>query len=283
MDGRKKGEYIGVLGALLVHMAVIALLILIRFAIPQPDEDAGGIPVMMGNVEEAYGFDDPSLVDVDVLEEPVEVPEPEIADVPSEQDLLTQTEEESVAIKPKTESEEKNKKPKKEEPKPEKTAAEKAAEAKRLAEEKAERERKAAAEAAKKKVANAFGKGAQMGGNKGTSTSGTGVEGSKDGNSSSGAKTGVGGYGTFDLGGRSLGASGLPKPAYEVPEEGRVVVNITVNPSGVVIATSINPKTNTVNSVLRKAAEDAAKKARFNTVEGVNNQTGTITYYFNLK
>lgn len=283
MDGRKKGEYIGVLGALLVHVAVIALLILIRFAIPQPDEDAGGIPVMMGNVEEAYGFDDPSLVDVDVLEEPVEVPEPEIADVPSEQDLLTQTEEESVAIKPKTESEEKNKKPKKEEPKPEKTAAEKAAEAKKLAEEKAERERKAAAEAAKKKVANAFGKGAQMGGNKGTSTSGTGVEGSKDGNSSSGAKTGVGGYGTFDLGGRSLGASGLPKPAYEVPEEGRVVVNITVNPSGVVIATSINPKTNTVNSVLRKAAEDAAKKARFNTVEGVNNQTGTITYYFNLK
>ena len=283
MDGRKKGEYIGVLGALLVHVAVIALLILIRFAIPQPDEDAGGIPVMMGNVEEAYGFDDPSLVDVDVLEEPVEVPEPEIADVPSEQDLLTQTEEESVAIKPKTESEEKNKKPKKEEPKPEKTAAEKAAEAKRLAEEKAERERKAAAEAAKKKVANAFGKGAQMGGNKGTSTSGTGVEGSKDGNSSSGAKTGVGSYGTFDLGGRSLGASGLPKPAYEVPEEGRVVVNITVNPSGVVIATSINPKTNTVNSVLRKAAEDAAKKARFNTVEGVNNQTGTITYYFNLK
>lgn len=283
MDGRKKGEYIGVLGALLVHVAVIALLILIRFAIPQPDEDAGGIPVMMGNVEEAYGFDDPSLVDVDVLEEPVEVPEPEIADVPSEQDLLTQTEEESVAIKPKTESEEKNKKPKKEEPKPEKTAAEKAAEAKRLAEEKAERERKAAAEAAKKKVANAFGKGAQMGGNKGTSTSGTGVEGSKDGNSSSGVKTGVGGYGTFDLGGRSLGASGLPKPAYEVPEEGRVVVNITVNPSGVVIATSINPKTNTVNSVLRKAAEDAAKKARFNTVEGVNNQTGTITYYFNLK
>ena len=283
MDGRKKGEYIGVLGALLVHVAVIALLILIRFAIPQPDEDAGGIPVMMGNAEEAYGFDDPSLVDVDVLEEPVEVPEPEIADVPSEQDLLTQTEEESVAIKPKTESEEKNKKPKKEEPKPEKTAAEKAAEAKRLAEEKAERERKAAAEAAKKKVANAFGKGAQMGGNKGTSTSGTGVEGSKDGNSSSGAKTGVGGYGTFDLGGRSLGASGLPKPAYEVPEEGRVVVNITVNPSGVVIATSINPKTNTVNSVLRKAAEDAAKKARFNRVEGVNNQTGTITYYFNLK
>ena len=154
---------------------------------------------------------------------------------------------------------------------------------KRLAEEKAERERKAAEEAAKKKVANAFGKGAQMGGSKGTSASGTGTEGSKDGNSSTGAKTGTGGYGTFDLGGRSLGTGSLPKPAYNVPEEGRVVVNITVNPAGVVIGTSINPQTNTVNSTLRKAAEDAAKKARFNTVEGPNNQTGTITYYFNLR
>ena len=33
----------------------------------------------------------------------------------------------------------------------------------------------------------------------------------------------------------------------------------------------------------RCIAEDAAKKARFNAVDGVNNQTGTITYYFNLK
>ena len=165
----------------------------------------------------------------------------------------------------------------------EKTEAEKAAEAKRLAEEKAERERKAAEEAARKRVSGAFGKGAQMTGNKGTAASGTGTEGSKEGNSSTGAKTGTGGYGTFDLGGRSLGTGSLPKPAYNVQEEGRVVVNITVNPAGQVVATSINPQTNTVNSVLRKAAEDAARKARFNTVDGVTNQTGTITYYFNLR
>jgi len=50
-----------------------------------------------------------------------------------------------------------------------------------------------------------------------------------------------------------------------------------------VINTSINRLTNTVNPALRKAAEDAAKKARFNAVDGVNNQTGTITYYFNLR
>lgn len=66
-DRRKKGEFVGALGALLVHVAVIALLILVSFTVPQPDEDAGGVPVMLGNVESARGFDDPSLVDVDIL------------------------------------------------------------------------------------------------------------------------------------------------------------------------------------------------------------------------
>ena len=290
MDRRKKGEYVGALGALLVHVAVIALLILVSFTVPQPDEDAGGIPVMMGNVDAARGFDDPSLVDVDVLDEEAPAPAQTQPELPSEQDLLTQTEEETVTLKPKTEEPKKETvkpkevvKPKKPVKKPEKTEAEKAAEAKRLAEAKAERERKAAEEAARKKGAGAFGKGSQMTGNKGTSAGGTGTEGSKEGNSSTGAKTGTGGYGTFDLGGRSLGTGSLPKPAYNVQEEGRVVVNITVNPAGQVVATSINPQTNTVNSVLRKAAEDAARKARFNTVDGVTNQTGTITYYFNLR
>lgn len=290
MDRRKKGEYIGALGALLVHVAVIALLILVSFTVPQPDEDAGGVPVMMGNVDAASGFDDPSLVDVDIMDEDAAAPAETAPELPSEQDLLTQTEEETVTLKPKTEEPKKETvkpkevvKPKEPVKKPEKTEAEKAAEAKRLAEEKAERERKAAEEAARKRVSGAFGKGAQMTGNKGTAASGTGTEGSKEGNSSTGAKTGTGGYGTFDLGGRSFGTGSLPKPVYNVQEEGRVVVNITVNPAGQVISTSISPQTNTVNSTLRKAAEDAAKKARFNTIDGVNNQTGTITYYFNLR
>ena len=165
--------------------------------------------------------------------------------------------------------------------KPEKSAAEKAEEARKLAAEKAERERKAAEEAARKRVAGAFGKGAQMG-SKGA-TKGTGVQGSPTGNSSEGATAGTGGYGTFNLGGRSIGEGGLPRPVYNVQDEGKVVVTITVNPAGQVIGTSINRQTNTVNPALRKAAEDAAKKARFNTVSGLSNQTGTITYYFNLK
>ena len=208
---------------------------------------------MLGEVPDALGAADPSLVKVDVMPEETA---PQVQET-VEQDIITQETEETVAIKPKAEP-----KKKKEVKKPEKTEAEKA-------------------EEARKRVAGAFGKGAQMG-SKGD-TEGEGIQGSPTGNAPSGATSGTGGYGSFDLGGRSLGEGGLPRPVYNVQDEGRVVVTITVNPAGHVIATSINRQTNTVNPALRKAAEDAAKKARFNAVSGLNNQTGTITYYFNLK
>ena len=120
-------------------------------------------------------------------------------------------------------------------------------------------------------------------GSKGEAESGNGYQGSPSGNSATGKTSGVGGTGSFDLNGRSLGPGGLPKPIYNVQDEGRVVVTIVVNPQGQVIKTSINRRTNTVNPALRKAAIDAAKKAHFNAVSGVDNQSGTITYYFKLK
>ena len=294
MDGKKKGEYIGMLGALLVHVALIALLILVSFTLPN-NQDEGGVPVMMGDVDASLGNYDPStMVDVDVLP-PEDVPEVVESQETVEQEMITQTEEETVAVPKKEPKKEtpKKEKPKKETPKKdvpkkeavkpkEKTEAEKRAEAEKAAAEKKAAAERAAAEAAAKKIAGAFGKGTQMG-NKGTGTTGSGLEGSPTGNSSEGKSGGVGGYGTFDLNGRSLGSGGLPMPVYNVQDEGRVVVTITVNPAGQVISTSINKRTNTVNASLRKAAEEAARKARFNQVDGVNNQTGTITYYFKLK
>ncbi len=267
----KKGRYIGIVGAFLIHLGILALLFYITIIIPQQEEESG-IPVMLGDTPEARGMSNPeTLVDVKILPKEVEAPVKHV----EEQELLTQEVEESVAIPPKKEKVV----PKK--VKPEKSPEELAAEAKKRAEEKAEQERKAAAEAARNRVAGAFGKGAQMG-DKGD-TEGKGNQGSPTGNSTSGALSGSAGYGTFDLGGRSIGGGGLPKPNYNVQEEGRVVVSITVNPAGNVIATSINKLTNTVNPALRKAAEEAAKKAKFNAVAGPNNQMGTITYYFNLK
>jgi len=287
----KKNKITGLVGTLVLHVILLVLLLLIAVSKPKAQEE-GGVPVMLGNMEMAQGDADPyTLTDVDILDEPqlpteVSAPEP-VPTPPVEQEMITQEDEPTVAVpkkeipKPKTKKE--TVKAKKENVKAkEKTEAEKRAEAERLAAEKKAAEERAAAEAAAKRIAGAFGKGTQMG-SKGTGTSGQGIQGSPTGNAADGQSTGVGGYGTFDLNGRSLGPGGLPRPAYNVQEEGRVVVTITVNPAGQVIQTSINKRTNTANAALRKAAEDAARKARFNTVNGVNNQTGTITYYFKLK
>ena len=290
----KKNKITGLVGTLVLHVILLVLLLLIVISKPKAQEE-GGVPVMLGNMEMAQGNADPyTLTDVDILDEPqlpteMSVPEP-VPTPPVESEMITQEDEPTVAV-PKKETPKpapkkevvKKEKPKKEPVKPkEKTEAEKRAEAERLAAEKKAAEERAAAEAAAKRIAGAFGKGTQMG-SKGTGTLGEGIQGSPTGNAAEGQSTGVGGYGTFDLNGRSLGPGGLPRPIYNVQEEGRVVVTITVNPAGQVIHTSINKRTNTANAALRKAAEDAARKARFNSVSGVNNQTGTITYYFKLK
>lgn len=290
----KKNKVTGLVGTLVLHAVLLVLLFLIAISKPKAQEE-GGVPVMLGNMEMAQGNADPyTLTDVDILDEPqlpteVSAPEP-VPAPPVESEMITQEDESTVAV-PKKETPKptpkkeavKKEAPKKEPVKPkEKTEAEKRAEAERLAAEKKAAEEKAAAEAAAKRIAGAFGKGTLMG-SKGNADSGNGIQGSPTGNAAEGQTTGVGGYGTFDLNGRSLGPGGLPRPVYNVQEEGRVVVTITVNPAGQVIQTSINKRTNTVNAALRKAAEDAARKARFNAVGGVNNQTGTITYYFKLK
>lgn len=285
----KKNKVTGIVGTLVLHVLLLALLFLIGISKPKAQEE-GGVPVMLGNMELAQGNADPyTLTDVDILEEPeqpTEVAEPEpIPTMETKSEMITQEEEETVAVPKKETPKQTPKKetPKKQPVKPkEKTEAEKRAEAELLAAEKKAAEEKAVAEAAAKRVAGAFGKGTQKG-SKGTAESGEGFQGTPTGNAAEGKNTGVGGYGTFDLNGRSLGPGGLPKPVYNVQEEGRVVVTITVNPKGIVIGTSINKRTNTANAALRKAAEEAARRARFNAVEGVNNQAGTITYYFKLK
>lgn len=282
----KKSKITGIVGTVAVHLIILLLLFWLTLSRPAAQEE-GGVPVMLGNTEMAAGDADPyTLTEVDVLPQPESaVPsEPEMTEPAPEQPMITQEDEPSIQVK--KEQPKKQEKPKKEQPKKEtvtqkpQTPVEKPAE-KTEAEKRAEAER-AAAEAAANKIAGAFGKGSKMG-SKGNAASGSCFQGSPTGNSATGKTSGTGGYGTFDLNGRSLGPGGLPVPVYNVQDEGRVVVTIVVDPSGRVISTSINKRTNTVNPALRRAAEEAARRARFNEVDGVNNQSGTITYYFKLK
>ncbi len=277
-DNRKE-KLIGLLGTLLVHGVLLLLLwfLFIRAAEPQTES---GVPVLLGTELLAQGDGDRyEMTEVDVQPVPPEIsaqPENNFSQVGEE--IISQDMEETVVIEQeKEEKKEENvapvqpvERPAPEQPK-EKTEAELRAEAE-----------KAAAEAAARSIAGAFGKGNSMN-NRGESTTGTGIQGSTEGNSETGKTTGTGGYGSFDLNGRTLGEGGLPRPDYTVQDEGRVVVTIIVNPAGQVISADIHRRTNTVNATLRKAALDAARKARFNAVNGVNNQSGTITYYFKLK
>lgn len=89
---------------------------------------------------------------------------------------------------------------------------------------------------------------------------------------------------TASLSGRSVAGS-LPRPAYNSQNQGRVVVEITVDQNGVVTKANARAQGSTVqDAALWRAAEEAARKARFNVKKDAPVfQTGTITYVFQLK
>ncbi|MCD8101899.1 MAG: TonB family protein [Alistipes sp.] len=119
----------------------------------------------------------------------------------------------------------------------------------------------------------------------GNSDSGVGNQGSPDGSPQGdhdGTGSGGGGAG-FDLAGRSVIGS-LSSPAYGSNKQGRVIVEITVNPAGEVVNAVYRPVGSTTNdSELVSAALRAARQSRFSKIEGDGLQTGTITYNFRLK
>ena len=85
---------------------------------------------------------------------------------------------------------------------------------------------------------------------------------------------------SFDLGGR--GARSLPKPTYNSPEQGKIVVSIKVNRQGQVTYASAGAKGTTISEInLRQQAENAARKTVFAPdADAPEEQRGTITYVF---
>lgn len=110
---------------------------------------------------------------------------------------------------------------------------------------------------------------------------GEGNQGTQEG--APGGSDSAGGSGStgFSLAGRYL-VGNLPRPAYNVEEEGRVVIRITVNAAGTVTGAVYEQAGSTTNhGELVSAARSAALRARFTPGEA-EVQTGTITYIFRL-
>ena len=265
-----KEKMAGMAGTLLVHAAVAALLYFLVLTPPAKLPEKG-VEVMMGIDIENFAMEQfnevPPVASVPAQVEPAP-PTPE-------EPLITQDSEESLVLPPEKPKKEKQK-PKKQEKTPEQIKKEKE-EAERKERERKEAEARKAAESS---IANAFNKGFKMN-KKGDAENNEKASGSPQGNSNSGQQTGVGV--SFSLSGRNVGGDGLTRPTYNVQAAGRVVVDITVAPNGKVVSVSINPaKSNTADPALRTAALAAARKTVFNSIGGVDNQRGTITYNFEL-
>tara|TARA_R100001198_G_C5237763_1_gene215410 strand:- start:2126 stop:2851 length:726 start_codon:yes stop_codon:yes gene_type:complete len=75
----------------------------------------------------------------------------------------------------------------------------------------------------------------------------------------------------------------LPTPIYLCEEGGKIIINITVNASGLVTDAYVNASTTSKNECLKDHALDYAKEARFSTDVSKPSQIGTITFYFEGK
>lgn len=258
----KQFNIFSLLWTLLVHGLAVVGLLLLHMNRPVAQAESG-VPVLlgnMGNLDTDYEF-----TEINSMPAPASSTVP----VPQAEPNLTQNLEETVALE--SGDMEKTVQPVEEvhEPTPEEIRA--------------EQERKAA-EQAQSLMANAFGRSSTMQSTSETdnNTDVQGNPGSLQGNSTQGKPVGTGSYGTWDLGGRNM-LGELPRPAYDIQEEGRVVVTITVDPDGNVVDARINNRSNTTNLQLRNSAVEAARRTKFNAINSVNDQTGTITYYFKLK
>jgi TonB family protein len=279
----------GLAGTIIVHVTALIILIVFGFSVPPPPETEEGILVNFGTDETGSGLVEPSPA---MEQEDAALPQPEeTVTTPEEDAVLTQDFEEAPEVKKVD--------PEAERRKQEQLEAERIKreqlEAERIRKEQEELERQRI-EAEQKRQTDIMNRtknalaGAKNAGTSSTSEGATGgpgnqgvTTGSVDSqNRGEGSGLGIEGV-SYSLEGR--GVQRLPVPKYEIQEEGRVVVEVTVDRSGKVIQATPGIKGTTIlNDQLLKAARDAAMAALFEPkADAALVQKGTITYNFKLR
>lgn len=257
---KRTGRVAASIATVLYFLSLAALMMLVKFTMPEEPEYGNGMLIDFGTVAEAGGAADPSLSEVDEsASQPTSAPQPAEPQLTSEDEdapeiaqqrkptTVSQTPTQQQATKPTEQAE----------PAPPRQV------------------NKRALFSGRTQGSTSTSEGTSEGtGNQGEQ--GGSAEGSHDG-------MGQGSNGSFDLAGRGLIGS-LPKADYPSNYSGKVVVNITVNREGRVTRASYRAAGSTTNAgVLVSAAEKAALKARFTPSENQDIQTGTITYVFKLQ
>jgi TonB family protein len=86
---------------------------------------------------------------------------------------------------------------------------------------------------------------------------------------------------SFSLSNPTRYSDNIVVPGYRCEKGGEVVVDITVNRSGDVVAAAVNKGLSDSDNCMHETALDAARRSRFNLDGSApERQTGTITYLF---
>jgi len=259
---------------LLVAVAVFLLLwfLMIGYTPQQEDE---GIMVSFGDSELGGGMEDGQLEAL-AASEPAQM-EPAMS-APSDNDLMTQETDESLALRRQQEEKRRQEQAVREEQQRQK------AERERLERERKAEEKRIAEENAKKQAAidNANKMGALFGQTNNPEGSGGVGQSASSANKGNPLGHGMSGGNSWSLDGRSLKGA-LPQPENTFTQEGKVVINIIVDKEGNVVSASIGSGTTISDEHTRQLAKKAALKAKFNLVDKPDKAMGTITYNFKFK
>jgi colicin import membrane protein len=282
MEENRKGKSIAITGTLVFHGLLLAFLLLwvIRTPIPPyPDSGSPGLEVNFGISEDGMGELQPDVSGTgeqsSMEEEVMANPEPVSRVNAVSQRIITQESEDAPAVENPKEQ-------------PKQTSV---------------TESNTNTEAPKEKPREVNARaiyGGKKGGKQGGSEGETGKPGDQgDPNGSRDSKYHGPGGGKGDTYGDGNGDKGkgisyslrgrkpqsLPVPKSNLQEEGMVVVEITVDPDGRVIAAKPGVKgSTTTNPALLEIARKAAMSARFSaSSDSPEEQKGTITYNFILR
>lgn len=275
MSKQSQSHIIASVGTVLTMLLMFLLLYWLQVQVPEQLEDEG-IVVAFGNADDGGGM--PDARPVEPLTQEEQVPAPTASASPSNNDLLVQDDEESLALAKQAENDAKRR-AEDEELLRRRKEDEARVEAERIAKEKALAEQRAKEQQAIDKaqqLASLFGNaGLAEGANAEyvtTSNSGT-VKGNPVGKG-----MGVSNGTEWSLYGRDV--KRLPKPSSDFAQAGVVVVRIQVDPAGNVTNAMVADGTTVSDRGTQQLALQAARQAKF--TEGDTPQMGKITYTFKL-
>jgi TonB family protein len=276
----------GIAGTAILHLGVFLLLLLVAFTVSPPPKSETGILVNFGTDETGLGTIEPS--GEPMPQEAASTPPSRSPLQSDDQPLLTQNNEDAPEVKKADPDAEKRRLERIE------TDRIRREEERIRKEQEAERKRVEAEQQRTTDIMNRTRNALANAKNSGTSSTsegiagGTGNQGDPRGDVNSKVRGTGGGLGdrgniSFDLGGR--GVQKLPSPKYDYQEEGRVVVEVSVDRQGKVIQAIPGVKgSNILDEYLLKVAKEAALQAQFEVdANAAEIQKGTITYNFKLK